>query len=235
MSDRLSNEKILTAWETGAHRGPVDRALVLLWAGQTETIVDPADLPLGIRDQQLLKLRAETFGDMLRCVTACPSCDETLEFDLSSRFLMEGIPDRVDDSVRIGGREFQLRPLNSRDLADASNCADLEDAADLLRHRICGCRRGDIPTSIISELDSHIEAHEATTELTLSLTCIECSHRWSELVDIGSFFWSELEARAMRIFSEISEIARAYGWREKDILNLSAPRRQIYLTLARGG
>jgi hypothetical protein len=50
--------------------------------------------------------------------------------------------------------------------------------------------------------------------------------------DIEEYFWVEVAARAMRILREIHILARAYGWREADILAMSTRRRQAYLELA---
>ena len=48
-------------------------------------------------------------------------------------------------------------------------------------------------------------------------------------------FWAEIDAWARRILREVNILARAYGWRESDILALGAVRRQIYLTMAQAG
>ena len=70
--------------------------------------------------------------------------------------------------------------------------------------------------------------------LQLDLSCPACGHRWQVLFDIGSFFWSELNAWAQRLLAEVHVLASAYGWREADILNLSPSRRQFYLGLISG-
>ena len=49
--------------------------------------------------------------------------------------------------------------------------------------------------------------------------------------DIASFFWSEIHSWAQRALREVATLARAYGWREADILSMSARRRQAYLEM----
>ena len=51
------------------------------------------------------------------------------------------------------------------------------------------------------------------------------------MFDIVSFFWAEIDAWARRVLREVNVLARAYGWRESDILALSPVRRQIYLSM----
>jgi hypothetical protein len=55
------------------------------------------------------------------------------------------------------------------------------------------------------------------------------------LFDIVSFFWTELSAQAKRLLREVHTLARGYGWREADILAMSARRRQLYLDLVTDG
>ncbi|HXI74354.1 MAG TPA: hypothetical protein VNG94_02120, partial [Pyrinomonadaceae bacterium] len=71
-------------------------------------------------------------------------------------------------------------------------------------------------------------------DLRLDLSCPACGHRWQALFDIDSFFWSEINAWAQRVLTEVHALASAYGWRERDILDLSPRRRQFYLGLVSG-
>lgn len=235
--ERLSDDLILKAWEVGADRGSVDRPLALLWAGGIRTDQDFADLPLALVDRHLLELRAKTFGDTLPCMTRCPECEEILEMELSAQTLLNGLsasPPEAEN-VALGSHHFHVRPVTSHDIADISRCPSLEEAKALLRKRICGVLTDEIPTEILPDLDSLIETRESSNEIALTLNCINCTHIWTEILDIGGFFWTELEAQAMRLLSEISEIARAFSWSEGDILALPPHRRRTYLTLARAG
>jgi S-adenosylmethionine synthetase len=67
--------------------------------------------------------------------------------------------------------------------------------------------------------------------IELDLTCAQCGHRWQALFDIESFLWSEINVWARRTLKEIHTLARAYGWSEREILNLSPWRRHFYLNL----
>jgi hypothetical protein len=66
----------------------------------------------------------------------------------------------------------------------------------------------------------------------LDLRCPTCGHSWHALFDIVAFFWAELASQAKRLLREVHTLARAYGWREADIVSMSARRRQLYLEMA---
>jgi hypothetical protein len=68
-------------------------------------------------------------------------------------------------------------------------------------------------------------------EITFHLTCPACAHEWDLLFDITDFFWTEISVQAQRLLREIDALARAYGWTEREILNLPAQRRQTYLEM----
>jgi len=68
-------------------------------------------------------------------------------------------------------------------------------------------------------------------EVLITMQCPACPHQWSAPLDIGAFFWAELNAWATRMLREVHLLAAAYGWREPDILALSPRRRQLYLEM----
>jgi hypothetical protein len=74
-------------------------------------------------------------------------------------------------------------------------------------------------------------ACDPQAEVLLDLNCPACGHGWQALFDVVAFFWAELAAQAKRLLREVHTLARAYGWREADILGMSARRRQFYLEM----
>ena len=68
-------------------------------------------------------------------------------------------------------------------------------------------------------------------EVELALNCPACGEGWQAPFDIESFFWDEIGAWARRVLGEVHVLASSYGWRESDILNMSAWRRQFYIDL----
>ncbi len=71
-------------------------------------------------------------------------------------------------------------------------------------------------------------------EILLDVACPACGHAWQTLLDIVDFVWREVSAGATRLLEEVHTLARAYHWREADILALSSRRRQAYLEMASG-
>ena len=69
--------------------------------------------------------------------------------------------------------------------------------------------------------------------LLVSLACTACGEKWEVAFDPSSFLAEELGAEARRAMAEVASLARAYGWSEREILAMSAARRQGYLELAR--
>src|SRR3569833_677155 len=95
MMHALAARDIIEIWETAQHHHPVDRALALLTAAHTQhTTTKPQHThnkktakPHNKHDRRLLALRAQSFGDRLSGHSACPRCNERVEFDLSCRVL----------------------------------------------------------------------------------------------------------------------------------------------------
>lgn len=231
MTSALTASGIITAWETGAGRAPLDRALSLLWVAGDDT--DLPALPLAERDRRLLQLRGETFGPGLGSVATCPDCRSQMEVEFDVFDLAASLPRRSPEEVQLDGTRVELRPLNSRDLVAAS-LADEEEVPVIVRQQLAR-HSGDLSEETIGELDALIERREAEGELNIALTCADCGCSWTEQLDVVDHLWREIESAAFRILGEVAEIAAAYSWSEADILAMSPARRSIYLAMARGG
>lgn len=73
-------KQLLLAWETGLPLSPTGRAIALLAAASP--LASPgrlAALPVGLRDNRLLRLRRALFGETMAALAACPACGERLE------------------------------------------------------------------------------------------------------------------------------------------------------------
>lgn len=218
MQYRLDASAILAAWEVGAARRPLDRALAILWAAGADGD-DPADLPLAERDRRLLSVRAGTFGPELPALATCPGCGAELEMELDAGDLAAILPaDRGDGATRA---------LTSRDLA-AVSALDTEEIAPALRSRLATAP--DLPAA---ELDRQIRASAEAAELTTRIACTDCGREWVETLDVAAHVWADVETAALRLVGEVAELAAAYGWSEREILGLSPVRRAAYLARAR--
>lgn len=221
---------------------PTRRALALLAAACPEHSLDEvATLSIGERDWRLLTLREWMFGAQLVSTANCPNCGERLEWTVSTTDLRVANQSQAGSelSLELDHYRIRFRLPNTLDLAAVSNCEDTARAREVLLARcLADTRRGeeeialaDLPPEVAEAVVERMGEADPQADMRLDLTCPACSQRWQALFDIESFFWSEITAWAQRIMAEVHLLASAYGWRESDILNLSAWRRRFYLDL----
>jgi hypothetical protein len=92
----------------------------------------------------------------------------------------------------------------------------------------------ELSSEVTSAIARRMGEVDPQADVQLDLNCPGCGRRWQALLDIENFFWTELNAWASKILSEVHVLASAYGWPETDILNLNPLRRQYYLDLVTG-
>ena len=236
----LTATALLDVWERGLSRPLAERVLGLLAAASAETSVDElADLPIGRRDARLLVLRERLFGPNLTVVAGCPRCGEQIE----SAFPVDAVrmaaePHDVDTarSAEIDGYRAVFRLPTTRDLLTLT---EAESARSMLLARCVEIHdAGGAPVQAASlspetmvAIEARMSDADPQADVELALACPSCGHQWSAVFDIASFLWKELHAWALRTLREVHLLARSYGWREADVLALSATRRQLYLEL----
>lgn len=237
----FSAADIIDLWERGASRHPIDQALLVLSHGLPQPDVNHlATLPLGQRDLYLLEVRQQCFGDLLEAYTECPQCQERLEFSLSCAALKTAVPisESPKKTVTIDGVDFELR---SPDSTDAAACAASESVEAAIEHLLSRCVRCADDSVAIGQLmttarraaiSEKLAALDPQAEVLVNLSCPACKHDWQEVFEIITYLWTEIRTRARRLLQEIDALARAYGWREADILAMSASRRGLYLQMA---
>jgi hypothetical protein len=240
----LSAYDLLRVWEVGEDQHPLDRALTLLAATCPELTWDElAALSIGQRDARLLTLREQISGPRLNGFVECPRCAERLEFDVAVADLrvMEA-PDLGEEAWELvtGGLALRFRLPNSRDLAAVLGCQDPTAARNQLVQRcVLEASRDGVPVAaselsadVVTRLARRMSECDPQAEVLLNLSCPVCDYAWKALFDIVAFFWAELAAQAKRLLREVHALARAYGWSEADVLDMSARRRRFYLEMA---
>ncbi len=240
----LSAHDLLRVWEVGEDQRPLDRALTLLATACPEITWDElAALSIGQRDARLLTLRERTSGPRLNGYVECPRCAERLEFEVAVADLrVAEDPDIGEETQELvtSGLALRFRLPNSRDLATVLGCQDPSAARNVLVQRCVleASRDGvpvpasELPADVIAGLTQRMSEYDPQAEVLLDLRCPTCDHAWQALFDIVAFFWAELAAQAKRLLREVHILARAYGWSEANVLNMSARRRQFYLEMA---
>lgn len=189
----------------------------------------------------LLRLRQKTFGPLVRSFAHCPECQASLEFDLDLRrfaaadHLQRELP---PEWWATGDYEILFRLPNTTDFEFvAENCMEVDTARRKLLQRcvIEGYRGGapvsaeDLPEEVVEQLGERMEALDPLAELPLVIGCERCGHEWMVLFDIGVFLWRDIDQAARRLLDEVHVLAAAYGWREDEILSVSAARRRYYI------
>ena len=228
----LATGELLNAWEQGRSRHPLDRGLLLYALAAPGVEPDTlADRPLGWRNAALLQLRQATFGGRLRAYLDCPQCGGRLEFEHSAADLLAAHPPSAEP-VGVGG--WQFRPPTSRDLALIADAADVESAAYRLLHSCLVPGAGDPPSveellPWLDRVEDALEQADPLADISLAFACAICGHAWAGAFDIAHYLWEEVEAQAARLLDEVHVLARAYGWREPEILALTDARRAAYL------
>jgi hypothetical protein len=234
----LSAGDILRVWETASSEEPVDRALTILATVSSGASRDElARLPIGDRDARLLDVREGTFGPRATGVVACARCAERVEFALDLAALRFARPGTPEGEIDADGWTLRFRAPNSEDLSAAARAAD--PRRDLAGRCIIEARRSgapvadpDLPADALALLAAAMAERDPQAEVLLDYACPVCGQQGQTHFDIAAFLWEEIRAQAQRLLMEVAALARAYGWREADILAMSPARRRAYLELA---
>lgn len=236
----LSANDIVQVWEWGQDKHHVDRALGLLALACPELTAEQLQSwTIGQRNSRLLELREKTLGTTLKGVAKCTQCATSLEFSVEVGAIHRLGPAAEEHSLKMDGLEIRFRPLNSLDLAAIVGLAEVGAARLRLIERCLveatqegqSLAAAELPESALATLVDALTERDPQAETRFRLTCAACGHHWSALFDVVSFFWTELAARAERLLVEVHALARAYGWRETDILAMGEVRRRFYLEL----
>jgi hypothetical protein len=237
----LSASQMIGLWERGAGQHPVDRSLTLLAAACPEFTPEQLwEFRIGRRDVCLLRLRERIFGPTMDATAKCPQCGETVEFTLRTADLdVDSAAVEQPQELEEGEITVRFRLPNSSDLAAISRRSGVADARQALLKRcvIEASIDGALVDSealseqVVLKLAARLAEGDPQGDLTLDLKCVECGHPWQIGFDIAAFLWTEIDALAKRLLSEVHILARAYGWSEADVLAMGAARRHFYLAM----
>lgn len=237
----LTVSEIIQLWETAYRYHPVDQALSMLQPVLPDHSRDQlAAMTLGQRDTLLLSLRKATFGDALPGTGHCPACAGTIEFELNCSELQNDVIEPHEGHLCQDGYSVTVRPLNSFDLAAAARTSGARQSrARLLGRCVSAASYQDqaieldaLPAEIENRIAETALAADSRAEILLDLDCPDCQQQWQSVLDIGHILWLEISARAQRILMEVHVLAKAYGWGETEIFELSPIRRAAYLRMA---
>lgn len=238
----LTARELLEVWEAGFAQAPTERALALLAAACPETSQDAlAALTIGQRDAKLLTLREGLWGSKMAAVVVCPGCQERLELMVTSQELRVfwRCGPAAEIPLSVGEYQVSFRLPTCRDVLVLVGHTTPEGGRAVLFGRcLVSAERGGVPVNsdklppdVVTAIEKAMEEADPLADIQLALACPACEHQWRALFDIVSFLWTEIEVWAWRILTDVHTLARAYGWSEGDILDLSPTRRQFYLDM----
>jgi len=230
---------LLDLIDTAEARSPAARALAIAeFAEPALSIGDGAlALSIGARNERILRARQALLGDTLECRATCLACAEALEFTVSATALLAEAPQvMVDVPFTLADGELTITAR----LPTVGDLLAVEASADPRQALISCCVlvanvNGDqvdvalLPEATLSALEAAVRTRDPLIETSFDLTCPACAHHWQSPFDVAAFVWSELAWHAARLIGEVDALARAYGWSEREILAMSARRRQRYL------
>jgi len=217
----VTEADLLAAWEAALPRSRRERALVL--AGVVSDRAGLEDLPLGQVDALLLDLREHCFGPLLDCLVTCPDCGEELDATVGVCELRLPTTQRGDEEVRVGGGRLRVRPVTTRDLRLTG------DRGSLVRRCVV---EGEVDDEALDRVEGVLDGLDPQAAPTVDLDCPTCRASWTAPFDVAEFVWQEVDRTARRTLHDVQALASAYGWREPDVLALTAVRRRYYLESA---
>ena len=229
----FSSSDILEIWERGRRWHPLDQGLLALSVALPSPSEELANWTLGRRNRALFDVHCMSFGSRLQGWTACAACEEKVEFDLDANILMtaQANEHEPEETLMIAGERFRLP--TSRDVAQIMAASDAKAASVRLleRCRVSGSESQAWSDAMLQEVEERMASADPMAEIRLVLRCPTCGREWDETLDIASFVWAEIEARARRLLWEVHSLASAYGWTETETLSLPAARRAMYLEM----
>lgn len=206
-------------------------------------------LSVGDREALLLQLRSITFGDTMPCILGCPAqgCGEPMELTLQVSELLTPAYAQVrkqhelsiDDEGASYSLQFRLPTAADVDAAASLACHDPELAAlELLRSCLAGATHDgrpvaaeSLPGAVRDAVAAAMAEHDPQAEIDLELDCPNCGQPLSVIFDAAGYLLQELERRAQQALRDVHVLASEYGWREWEVLQMSAGRRARYIAL----
>ncbi len=235
---------VLTIWDESSGRPLLEKSIRLLAKAMVTDQLDIVwKLSIGERDSRLLLLREWMFGQVLKMKSECPACKEVVEWETNTAALrLQPLRPAIDPTVFILEKEaftIRFRLPDSYDLASVMGESDnpVDDKKIILDCVVEVVQNGIVQPpdvlqdEILQALEQRMSEEDPQADIRMNLVCTACANKWETRFDIGSFLWAEIDNWAYRLMDEVALLARAFGWPEKDIVNMSARRRHIYIQM----
>jgi hypothetical protein len=157
-------------------------------------------------------------------VATCPACRTGLELEIDLAACRVEAADDPIEFTGAGGRALTARLPTGADharwLSQPTALADA--AASLLEH-------GALDAADVESLDRALALCDPMRHLTLTAACPECGASGNHVIDLEQQLLRGFAYAQRQLLGEIDALARAYHWREADIVAMPAWRRAYYL------
>jgi len=233
---------LLRAWESGAAAAPPDRATALLHSlGAVGAGVRADELTVGQCDARLFELRRALFGETLEALATCPACQAEVDVTLALGELQPPIREGpvAPLTVQADGYTLVCRIPRNEDLRALARHTGEVTLLDLLERCVLEASSPggspvaphELPAATVEAIAEALAESDPGAQTALRIRC-PCGSEWVDELDIRSVLWSDLTEWVGRMLTEVHQLARAYGWSEADILEMSGWRRRWYLEAA---
>ncbi len=182
----------------------------------------------------LAALRIHLLGANAASLVLCGNCGAQAELAFSFTALADDVSPRLlpgtvaaADGGEIAGTRFRLPTAG-----DVAACEAQAGAEDLLIER---CTGHMLANPSRRRVERAIARMAPLLSRVVSAPCLACRATLRVLLHVPSFVVGEIAWSARTVFDEVHLIASAYGWREPEILALSAARRRRYAAAIRAG
>lgn len=233
----------------------LSRCLVRVGSLAPVTLEVARALVVADRLYALLKLREATFGPQVSAMGICPWPDCGRSFNLS--FTVDDIPVRIADD---GGPLYHLR-LSAEAAADGPcelrfrlpdggdqeriwpllAAGEEESATKLLVARCVqslGVANPPDETALAAlsalaraEIEQQMEQVGPAIDLLMEGACAECGREVRTPFDLEDFVLRELQVTSDTLYREVHYLAYHYHWSEREILQMSRPKRRRYIAI----
>lgn len=239
-AQQLEGGALLTVWERALAQPPEAREDVLLQAVFEKSARAQT---LGQFNARLIDAHARLFGRELALRSGCARCGSVAQFSTDCAQLAAPLPvtagDEQSHRLRLDEYEIEFRLPGRADITAVSSAvSDNDFALQLLERCVLACTRDDapipisaLPDAVLDALSQKMEALDPAASISFAVACPQCDARWDAKLDVGSVLWQKIQAAAEHLLLDIDALARAYGWSEREILQLTALRRAAYLQM----
>jgi hypothetical protein len=235
--------QLLRIWEDGLYQSTLEKTVRLLAAAcQTPDLSLVSQISIGERDARLLQLREWMFGRQLKNMSTCPICGQMAEWENRTDDLrLQAWPTEPvmrTFNLTEEGFDIKFRLPHTADMAKAIADARYREQQTIFNSCILEVKQqeretsaGDIPAHIREVIEKRMSEEDPQADIRMQISCPSCEHQWETRFDIVNYLWTEINNWAKRMLRDIYLLARTFSWSEKEILSMTAQRRQHYLQM----